>query len=164
MWHVTCDTRIVTHHIWQMVWCEHSLKISAPSSYGLWVMVCWRFREKGSLNEWINQSINDKGVCWTAPATGGLLKVKSGTSHITHHILHSCKLKCYYTFEPSPTMHNYFGAIHFSNSTTWKTTATAIQNTLTFDQYTFNSRRNMYVNLVHWNSMHPKKAIFLSFS
>ena len=41
--------------------------------------------------------------------------------------------------------------------------AQAFQNTLTFDQYLFNSRRNFYVNLVHWNSLHPKNAILPTF-
>ena len=38
--------------------------------------------------------------------------------------------------------------------------AQAFQNTLTFDRYLFNSRSNFHVNLVHWNLLHPKNAIF----
>ena len=52
----------------------------------------------------------------------------------------------------------------FSNPTIWKPTAPAFQNTLTFAQYLFNSRSNMRVNLVHWNSLHSKKAILPTFS
>ena len=47
----------------------------------------------------------------------------------------------------------------FFNHTIRKPTNTAFQNTLTFYQYLFNSRINMHVNLVNWNSLHPKKAI-----
>ena len=39
----------------------------------------------------------------------------------------------------------------------------AFQNTLTFAEYLFNSRSNMLLNLVHWNSLHTKKAILPSF-
>ena len=39
----------------------------------------------------------------------------------------------------------------------------AFQNTLTLAQYLFNSRSNMHVNLVHWNSLHSKKAILPTF-
>ena len=52
----------------------------------------------------------------------------------------------------------------FFNPTIRKLTTTAFQNTLTFDQYLFNSRSNMNVNLEHWNSLHPKKAIIPTFS
>ena len=51
----------------------------------------------------------------------------------------------------------------FSNPSIWKPTAQAFQNTLTFDKYLFNSRSNFHVNLVHWNSLHPKKAILPTF-
>ena len=39
----------------------------------------------------------------------------------------------------------------------------AFQNTLTFDQYLFNSRSNFHLNLVHLNSLHPKSAILTIF-
>ena len=52
----------------------------------------------------------------------------------------------------------------FFHTTIRKPTTTAFQNTLTFDQNLFNSRSNMHVNLVHWNSLHPKKAILATFS
>ena len=51
-----------------------------------------------------------------------------------------------------------------SNFNRWKPTTSAFQNTLTFDRYLFNSRSNFHVNLVHLNSMHPKKVIYLLFS
>ena len=47
----------------------------------------------------------------------------------------------------------------FFNLTIWNPTAQAFQNTFTFDRYLFNSRSSFHVNLVHWNSLHPKKAI-----
>ena len=67
MWHVTRDT----WHVWGG---EHSLKISAP--YLLLfviydIMKIWRKR----LTELTNESINDKAVYRTAPATPGLLKI-----------------------------------------------------------------------------------------
>ena len=40
-----------------------------------------------------------------------------------------------------------------------KLMAKAFQNTLVLYQYVFNSRSNLCTNLVHWNSLHPKKAI-----
>ena len=46
--------------------------------------------------------------------------------------------------------------------TIWKPMAPVFQNTLTLDQYLFNSRSNTHVNLVHWNSLHPKKAILFT--
>ena len=51
----------------------------------------------------------------------------------------------------------------FFNLTIWKPTAQAFQNTLTFDRYLFNSRSNFLVNLVHWNSLHPKTPFYLLF-
>ena len=48
---------------------------------------------------------------------------------------------------------------YLSNPTIWKPKAQAFQNSLTFAQYLFNSGSNMCVNLVHWNSLHSKKAI-----
>ena len=47
----------------------------------------------------------------------------------------------------------------FFNLTIWKPMAQAFQNTLVLYQYVFNSRSNLCTNLVHWNSLHPKKAI-----
>ena len=47
--------------------------------------------------------------------------------------------------------------------TIWKPTAQTFQNTLSLDQYLFNSRSKFHINLVHWNSLHPKKAILLIF-
>ena len=51
----------------------------------------------------------------------------------------------------------------FFNLTIWKPMAKAFQNTLTFDWYLFNSRSKFYVNLVNWNSLHPKNAILPTF-
>ena len=38
-----------------------------------------------------------------------------------------------------------------------------MHRTLTFDHYLLNLRNNVHVNLVHWNSLHQKKAIPLTF-
>ena len=43
-------------------------------------------------------------------------------------------------------------------------TVSAFQNTLTFDQYLFNSRSNMHVNLDFLISLQLKKAILPTFS
>ena len=51
----------------------------------------------------------------------------------------------------------------FFNLTIWKPKAQAFQNTLTFDQFLFNSRSNFHVNLVHWNSKQQKKGHFTYF-
>ena len=52
----------------------------------------------------------------------------------------------------------------FSNPIIWKPTAPAFQNTLAFAQYLLNSRSNMHMSLVHWNSLYSKKAILTTFS
>ena len=70
-WHVICD-------MWHVVGGEHSLKILAP--YLLLfviydIMKIWRTRMNDWLNQSINQLINYKAVCRTAPATPGLLKM-----------------------------------------------------------------------------------------
>ena len=52
---------------------------------------------------------------------------------------------------------------YFFNPTIWKPTTPAFQNTLTFASYLFNSTSNMHENLVHWNSLHSKKAILPTF-
>ena len=55
-------------------------KFQLPSSYRLWMKVCWRYTElrryfhKGHLiNYWINYSVSEGGDCRTAPATPGML-------------------------------------------------------------------------------------------
>ena len=40
----------------------------------------------------------------------------------------------------------------------------AYQNTLTFDQNFFNSRNNMHLNIVYWNSLQSKEAVLPTFS
>ena len=51
-------------------------KFQVPSSNGLGVMMFWRYFHKGWLSDWINESMNDGGVCRTAPATPGLLIIR----------------------------------------------------------------------------------------
>ena len=53
-------------------------KYQVLSSYGLDVKLFQRFWTKGWPTQLINESINDKGVCGTPPATWGL-------SNITDH-------------------------------------------------------------------------------
>ena len=51
--------------------------------------------------------------------------------------------------------------IFFFKSTIGTPTVPAYHMTLTYDQYLFKSKSNMQVNLILWNSLHPKKAIYL---
>ena len=77
MWHVACDTWYVifdtwhmTHRGWQTL-CQNFRSL-ALTVWELWCFKDWE--EKGdSLNELINQLNNYDSVCWTAPATPGLL-------------------------------------------------------------------------------------------
>ena len=71
MLHVTHHTSHITHDTWW--WVNILSKFQIPSSYGLGLMMFWRFGGKGWLNQWTNEWISDKGVCRTAPATPGLL-------------------------------------------------------------------------------------------
>ena len=85
-------------------------------------------------------------------------------SHLTFHgekRHFQRNLICTYTFDKSSTMYNVFGAklFFFFKLTIRKLMAKAFQNTLVLYQYVFNSRSNLCTNLVHWNSLHPKKAI-----
>ena len=44
-----------------------------------------------------------------------------------------------------------------------KPKAPAYHSTLTFDRYPFNSMSKVYVNLVYWISLNPKKSIYPTF-
>ena len=65
-WYVSCDTKTVVNIL---------LKVQVPSSNGLGVMTFWSLGGKGSVSEWVNWLISDKGVCRTTPATPGLLNI-----------------------------------------------------------------------------------------
>ena len=73
------------------------------------------------------------------------------------------KSNCTDTFEQVPPCTIILVQNWFFNLTIWTPMAQAFQNTLTFDRCFFNSRSNFYVNLVHWNSLHPKNAILPTF-
>ena len=62
-----------------------------------------------------------------------------------------------------PHKRHYLVQPCFCDPTIWKATTTAIQNTLTFDQNSFNSRSNMHVNFVFWIPLQPKKRAFTYF-
>ena len=68
------------------------------------------------------------------------------------------KFTCTYTLQQSPTVQNLFGAIFFFYSTILKPTATPFQNTLTFDQYLFNSRRTFSCELSPLEFTSPKRG------
>ena len=86
MWHATCDTWHVTCDTWNMTgggrWT-----FSQNFSFPFLTVWEWRyfedFEEKGdSPNQSVSESMNDKGVCRTAPATPGLLITLYGCSEI----------------------------------------------------------------------------------
>ena len=83
MWHVTGDTWHVTRDMWHLT-CDMFRGVNIlsnfqlPSSYRLWFMILWRFGGKG----WLNESVNDKAVYRTAPATPGLLNRVNGRFHV----------------------------------------------------------------------------------
>ena len=86
MWHMTCDTWHVTRDTWHvtcdMLWGVNILsKFQLPSSYCLWFMIFWWFGGKG----WLTQSINNEAVCRTAPATPGLLTIKTSIAYNGHN-------------------------------------------------------------------------------
>ena len=80
--HVTHDMWDMTHDTWHVT-CDMfgevniPSKFQLPSSYCLWFMIIWRSGGKGSLNELINEWINDEAVYRTPPATPGLLIISS---------------------------------------------------------------------------------------
>ena len=77
----------------------------------------------------------------------------------------SWKSNCTYVLIKVPKKNtNLWVQRYFCNPIIWKPTVPLFQNTLTFAQYLFNSRSNMRVNIVHWNSLHSKKAILPTFS
>ena len=72
MLHLTCDMCYMTCDMWSSVVGENSLKVSASQlllfvTYD--ILIIWRKR----LTDWVTESINNKAVCRTAPATPGLL-------------------------------------------------------------------------------------------
>ena len=78
---MTCDTRNVTGDMWHLtpdvghlVGVNILSKFQLPSSYGLGVMMFWRFGGKGSLTE----LMCNKSDCRTAPATPARLKSGEG--------------------------------------------------------------------------------------
>ena len=85
--HPIPDMRHMTYITWHTGGGEHCVKIQVPSFNGLRYTVFWRYFQKGSLTELINQLMNDKGVCRTASATPSLLitsgrKKKGNSKHI----------------------------------------------------------------------------------
>ena len=82
--HVTCDTWHLTRDTWHVTPDTWHLKRDTwqvtclggwTFSYRLWFMILWRSGGKGSLNE----SVNDKAVYRTVPATPGLLKMSANS-------------------------------------------------------------------------------------
>ena len=117
IWHVTCDMWHMTGDIWHVI-CDKPcdmwhvthdrlgkvnllLKVQLPSSYSLRVKVYWRYFHRPSLNP-SNQSISDKGICRTSPATPGLLIIFTHNSYsaIIHllDMLYWWLLDCGWTF------------------------------------------------------------------
>ena len=78
-----------------------------------------------------------KATTWTVQRPKTILKKYSHTQHFTKE---RDTFQVNNIFFISVKKHNYFGATLFFNPTLVKPTAPAYQNTLTFDQYHFNSR------------------------
>ena len=70
MWHVIPDKWHVTYDTWKVGEGE-PFQLCISDSLG--AKIFWRYFHKGWLTESVNQLMNDKGVCRTAPATPGLL-------------------------------------------------------------------------------------------
>ena len=80
MWHVTCDTLHVTRDTWHVT---HEMFgggvniLSNFSSLALTVCDLWYYEDLEEKDEWPNDWMNHEAVYRTAPATPGLLKIKS---------------------------------------------------------------------------------------
>ena len=84
--------------------------------------------------------------------------------HFTKHLVF-CKIQLHLHFWAKAHHARIFWCkTDFFYFTIWKPRALAFQSTLTLDRYLFNSRSNFHVNLIHCNSLHPKKAILPTFS
>ena len=82
MWHATCDTRPltgdtwhVTHDMWHVTFCGGLTFSQNVSSLALKVFDLWYLEDLEKKADWPNELINCKGVCKTARATPGLLKL-----------------------------------------------------------------------------------------
>ena len=77
MWHVTCDTEQVTHEKWQ-VWGRWTFS----QNFSFIALTVWEWRCFEELRkrmiQLVNEWINVKGVCRTAPATQSLLINRPG--------------------------------------------------------------------------------------
>ena len=72
IWYLTYDTGKVTCDMWHMEGGEHYLKMSGL--YLIWFgSECDLKIFPHRMSDWINESMNEKGVCRTASATLGLL-------------------------------------------------------------------------------------------
>ena len=79
MWHMTCDKWHGTPDMWKVtcdMWWTFSKNVS---SLALMVWEWRRFEDSEEKADSVNQSMNDKGVCRTAPATPGLLNIPTST-------------------------------------------------------------------------------------
>ena len=79
-WHVTCDMWHMTCDTWQVGGGEPFSPNFSSLAHVVWEWRCFEdiFTKDELPNEWINELINYKGVCRTAPATPGLLKIYQG--------------------------------------------------------------------------------------
>ena len=74
-WHVTCDTWHVTRGIWHVT-CLGGWTFSQNfSSLALTVCDLCHYEDLEEKDDWVTDLMNDRGVCRTAPATPGLLKI-----------------------------------------------------------------------------------------
>ena len=69
-WHMTHDMWHETHDTWFGVNILSKFQLSSSKHFDIYVPVnIWKKR----MTDWLNELMNDKSVCRTAPATPGLL-------------------------------------------------------------------------------------------
>ena len=73
MWHVTYDT-------WHIGDGEHCVKTSGPELLRFGSEDVLKTLRK-RINDWLSESVSDKGVCRKKPATPGLLNMSQSTHH-----------------------------------------------------------------------------------
>ena len=82
MWHVTRDMWHVTRDMWHVTRDTGHMTCFGGwtfyenfSSLALTVCDLWYYEDLEEKADWMNQSMNEEAVYWTAPATPGLLNI-----------------------------------------------------------------------------------------
>ena len=72
-------------HNWMFLWLNLFIPRSIPCNVGLTVCDLWYVKDLEEKERWHNQSVKDKGICRTSPATPGLLIMSWSLSHDIHY-------------------------------------------------------------------------------